>query len=67
MNFFLLHRDLQDKLPKHGVETVKKNEDVPMDTLYDKYVEEETQKNWKFWIVSFLQYCLVKYRIKAVG
>lgn len=54
MTFFLLHRDLQDKLPKHGVETVKKNEDVSMDTLYDKYVEEETQKNWKFWIVSFL-------------
>ncbi|KAL4232676.1 hypothetical protein ACF0H5_007364 [Mactra antiquata] len=47
-------QSLQDKLPCHGVDTMKDQDtDISMDTLYDQYIQDETKKNWKFWIFGY--------------
>ena len=51
---FFVYSKLQETLPDHGLKEFP--EPVQdLDGLYDMYVKEETNKNWKFWIVSFLK------------
>lgn len=45
---------LQKKLPASGMPVVERPSGQ-IDKMYEDYVKSETKRNWKFWIVSFIQ------------
>jgi len=49
----IIYSKMQSKLPAAGI-VQDESKPASMDEMYDKYVYESTEKNWKFWIVSFL-------------
>ena len=51
-------RNCQSQLPVNGVRCKKPPEPIEMEKRYENYIQRETKKNWKFWIVSFSEYVI---------
>lgn len=56
--FFIIFSNCQSMLPATGA-PVSRHRTSKIKEMFDEYVRTRTRENWKFWIVSFLDYTII--------